>query len=418
MNFRFVCATPIVIAFLLSGCRQPAPMDAIIVGGSMAPRLVGEHFDVRCADCRYSFRTDIRVPKQGVFACPNCGFGKVEVPKEPVGSQRVTITSGDLPSRWDVIAFRKNGDRDASVKRLIGLPGERIDINGGDVYVNGERVCKSFDDYDRLKIPVFDANHTSKMSLPPRWRSEQNSEQWLHLPGAFHFEPKILSEPLYEPTETDWLEYHHLRGFHHNGFRVEEHPVEDSYAFNQAINRTLVPVFDLSLECQLTSLSDACEFHVRLRHVGGVAEIRIEFGRTQGLLFLSRQQEPVAKFSLPENRRLNVSVASIDSVLRIRVDGRDVFGESIVFGESLRPSSRPFSIGGRTGSFRVENLAIYRDIYYRLLNDSPEGGFVLAADEFFVLGDNVPVSADSRHWKSGTVSKESMLGIVENGGAR
>lgn len=52
---------------------------------------------------------------------------------------------GAEPERWDVVVFR-SVERDAKhktlVKRVVGLPGERIHIAHGDVYVNGQIVAK------------------------------------------------------------------------------------------------------------------------------------------------------------------------------------------------------------------------------------------------------------------------------------
>ncbi len=44
----------------------------------------------------------------------------------------------DDPQRGDVVAVRLAGGRAYLVKRIIGLPGERIAIAGGIVHVNGE----------------------------------------------------------------------------------------------------------------------------------------------------------------------------------------------------------------------------------------------------------------------------------------
>lgn len=41
------------------------------------------------------------------------------------------------PERFDVVVFER-GDRKKNVKRVIGLPGETVQIRGGFVYIDGE----------------------------------------------------------------------------------------------------------------------------------------------------------------------------------------------------------------------------------------------------------------------------------------
>ena len=43
------------------------------------------------------------------------------------------------PDRFDIIAFRQ-GDSAVSIKRVIGLPGETVQIRDQAVYINGERL--------------------------------------------------------------------------------------------------------------------------------------------------------------------------------------------------------------------------------------------------------------------------------------
>ncbi len=40
--------------------------------------------------------------------------------------------------RWEIIAFHADSGRE-SIKRLVGLPGETIEVRGGDLYINGSR---------------------------------------------------------------------------------------------------------------------------------------------------------------------------------------------------------------------------------------------------------------------------------------
>lgn len=46
----------------------------------------------------------------------------------------------DIPERFDVIVFEKNGKEHSyyGIRRVIGLPGETVQIKNGFVYINGE----------------------------------------------------------------------------------------------------------------------------------------------------------------------------------------------------------------------------------------------------------------------------------------
>lgn len=54
------------------------------------------------------------------------------------------------PKRGDVIAFLPNGNQNSHyyLKRIVGLPGESIQIIDGYVYINGERLPE--DEYDKI----------------------------------------------------------------------------------------------------------------------------------------------------------------------------------------------------------------------------------------------------------------------------
>lgn len=54
------------------------------------------------------------------------------------------------PKRGDVIAFLPNGNQNSHyyLKRIVGLPGENIQIIDGYVYINGERLPE--DEYDKM----------------------------------------------------------------------------------------------------------------------------------------------------------------------------------------------------------------------------------------------------------------------------
>ena len=79
-------------------------------------------------------------------------FGWVLIPVRTYGdSMRPAYSAGSLnlvnraaylwrrPARGDVVAVRLAGLHAVYIKRIVGLPGERLAIRGGDLFINGSR---------------------------------------------------------------------------------------------------------------------------------------------------------------------------------------------------------------------------------------------------------------------------------------
>ena len=66
------------------------------------------------------------------------GMASVPMPITLVTTQRVF---GSLPERGDVVVFRWPGDISQTwVKRVVGLPGERVQMRGGQLFINDRAV--------------------------------------------------------------------------------------------------------------------------------------------------------------------------------------------------------------------------------------------------------------------------------------
>ena len=82
----------------------------------------------------------------------------------------------------------------------------------------------------------------------------------------------------------------------------------------------------------------------------------------------------------------------------------------------LESTSRPLAIGSRGLGVELKDVRVYRDVYYGC-PVGPKGRWGLnnpvrvGGEEYFVLGDNSPISADSRTWPQGAaVPAELVLG--------
>ena len=101
-----------------------------IPSGSMIPTLLVGDFIVVNKFCYGYSNASFRI---GTFTLPL-----------PTFSDR--IFSDDLPKRGDVVVFRNEKDRDLNyIKRIIGLPGDTIELRDGIVYIN-QKPCEVHED--------------------------------------------------------------------------------------------------------------------------------------------------------------------------------------------------------------------------------------------------------------------------------
>ncbi|MEC9004656.1 MAG: signal peptidase I, partial [Planctomycetota bacterium] len=143
----------IAIAVMLAFIFRMFLLEAFVIPtGSMAPTLHGRHMDITCIECGYRYQTGASVENadnanvKEVIAtdCPLCRYpltlDKESKPNErSFNGDRILVSKFSYsisdPKRWQVIVFKFPGNAKQNyIKRLVGLPGERIKITGGDIY--------------------------------------------------------------------------------------------------------------------------------------------------------------------------------------------------------------------------------------------------------------------------------------------
>jgi signal peptidase I len=417
--------------WLLAGAVVPCR----VAGGSMAETLLGVHREVVCADCGRRFTYGAEAPELARRAvCPNCGYTADDLQTLPdLDGDRLLIDRAAFslrpPRRWEIAALRHPRHADQIlVKRVVGLPGESIEIRDGDVFADGQIQRKNLAEQHALAILVHDADFRPMLdpAIPSRWRPERRDSRWNSAAEGFSHPAAPENEPI------DWLVYHHTR----RGAGIKS-PVTDVCGYNQSQPRREEDVHamaDLLLSFRLAILSGRGQFRVRADDGGKPFEIRLHFdenrrGQFSYELYRGGESIPrqVGGWDVAVGEHL-VEASLIDHQFLLAFDGETVV--TWPYERPSQPSPTPLAIGLQGLEATVRSLRVYRDVYYtqpvgiraatskgtvpfsltRKLGQSP-GQVRLADDEYFVLGDNSPISDDSRTWPDrGGVAAKLLIG--------
>ncbi|MCA9246102.1 MAG: hypothetical protein KDA42_03275 [Planctomycetales bacterium] len=403
-----VCTAMFAIStrcFLLQGVFLPIQVSA----GSMAESWYGPHRDFVCPACGFTYRGGIdRPPSDGATTCPNCRHIGPEFntqPERPGDGMLIDRVSFAYraPRRWETVVFRcpDNAAR-YCIKRVVGLPGEVIQIIDGDVYVNESIAVKELEAQRSCRILVHDARFAPRKLLAgaPRWNVSGNwqldtiSKAFAHASNAESVKQEIHWLP-FQPGISGGL--------------------TDDYAYNQGESRRLASVNDLMLTGKVTAQSTG-ELWFRVGSTETHYDVCVSLESGAIRLIGDRQTMVATEYGELAGHEFEFEFSTFDRHATFAINRRRII--QCPLGASLRASPQSpwsLSIGARGGKVELRRLQVYRDIYYtapRIANtpSDPSARVRLADDEFFVLGDNSPISDDSRTFGHAGIPLRMLVG--------
>ncbi len=422
----------------------------VIPSGSMAESLLGRHASRTCPVCGWEYdygpkRTASTAADEFVLpdetVCPNCQYRAVPRPEATapktgdrilVGKWPYALGGPFQPRRWDVIVFRNPADPEQHfIKRLIGLPGESVEIVNGDIFINGRIARKTAAAQQVLWFIVFDQAHLPAMDEVagqlPRWVALDPPAADGH--GWTGMDTRIVRNDALDGVP---------RSITFNTDTGREYLV-DMYGYNGNSSGAFVGDVRITAELTLEAGEGWCRWELRrppyrfcaeLRR-GGVVELVMESDDERvAPAAIHRVQCP----PLALGRPLRVEFGHVDYRAYLKLDGREVLATTdSEYGPRSdqarsRGLHRPVGLTITTANLRLElrGLRVDRDVFYtanpeRTRRAAPGNPFVLGADEYFVLGDNSPGSNDSREWtevgphlptsyRPGTVPRDQIVG--------
>jgi signal peptidase I len=196
-------------------------------------------------------------------------------------------------------------------------------------------------------------------------------------------------------------------------------PVRDDCGYDQSLPRRIEdshPVTDLMLSLRLLKLVGRGSLVVRA--TDGREEFQVRIQPQAGRYQVIRRGDPlpVGRGKLPAHTRgMLLEVSLFDQQFLMAFDGHTVVAQPYERPPSPpQPSCEPFAIGCEGLGVMLGDLRLYRDTYYTHpvgLRDRPglDAPCRLRDNEYYVLGDNSPISDDSRTWPQGPAVDGNLL---------
>lgn len=327
-------------------------------------------------------------------------------------------------ARFDLVVLERPDGSAPVVKRVVGLPGERVQISGGDLLVDGRRLPATAP--RPAPVVLFDAAY------------DDQAEEFL-----FKAAPEGPWSPVSgSSVEGGWrLDARDVPVGSDAGLQLYRRDLLDGFQVGNEGERGVHQVNDGLVECELRVEEGPGVLRLRLVEAGDVFEVELEVGppagdsardggeprarltrRSPGSLPELLAEAPV---DLADGSWHRLRFANVDNHLRFDLDGSRALLAAdyasnqpwprpppAVPPEALTPErSVRYRVGlggeGLVATFR--GVRVLRDLYWtRQGQHGVDRAVILGPDEIFVLGDNSAQSLDGRHW--GPVRLADVLG--------
>jgi len=292
------------------------------------------------------------------------------------------------PRRFDLVVVDEPDTGKAVVKRVAGLPGERIQLIEDDLFVDGRRLVRPVGGIRDL-VPLFDLSGA---------RAE---EVFKLAEGGFHLADGAWG---LDGAGEAWMRTPPMDGYRTDGRHVDG----------------TRPATDLGIEVAYRLHGANAHFGVFIREdAEQFALILGDGGKTASLFRGGRPRVLLDRKELsPPASHGRLFLSNHDRTLTATLDGRLLFEPlAYVLAEerpmkNAPPGFHALQVGfGGAGPLAVEEIRVGRDLVAE-----PSGTYgcsqvlQLGREEYFLLGDNHHASRDSRQY--GAISGEHLQGVV------
>jgi signal peptidase I len=440
-GFITLIISSIVAVPVLLAVRAYVMESFAIPTGAMALAVVGKHYNVTCENCglrlvvsasrRFQRQWHARglpaevyngaIDEAQVCKCPNCAHERTLPPDYPIADgDRILVEKLGRARRWELVVFQFPQDVATKyLSRLVGLPGETVEIIGGDIFINGRREAKPFGAAPEMWLLVNDTSFSprEKDQDQPSWRAASGSSHWERAHNSWTFSGAGTPEEelVFDGPMTD------------ESFYIERSP-EDPASLSGVQS-----VADVRVTCALRRFSGTGKFGVHWRFNGLQAHAAISAGGEVAL-----QSDDESKQARLTERPLSLGEIVFcirDGVMSVGANGQEAAfialgpQDADAVRESLSGTVEPcrLSLAADHCELEISRIVVERDVYYRGGDGQGIGctgrPIDLGAAEHYVLGDHSVAANDSRYWievdprlgrpvQVGTVPGALMIGVA------
>jgi len=302
------------------------------------------------------------------------------------------MLSHRTPVRDDLVIFHEPDSGKLGVKRVAGLPGERVQLLGGDLLIDGKVHARPLHSVTDL-VPLLDDAGASAAK-------------------QMHFEGDVITT-----TADRWR----LEG---SGRAFLATPPDGGYLRRGVAIHAVEPASELGLEVDYALLDDSARLDLILRKGQSRFTARLADGGRSFAILLQEGAEGAEEILFQQDSMASVAAGTAfftiaDQGLTFVLDGE------ILLDHLAYPPTKPLrlvdlpaefpqvehaGLGGQ-GPLEIGRIRLGRDLLRHSGGTIATGvGLQLADGEYFLLGDHPSASRDSRHY--GAVSDELIVGTV------
>lgn len=403
-------------SFFVEGYKMPT--------GGLAPNIIGVHADKECSNCGCKFAVSLSEwQARGAYRprrekltsrCANCREPlQIETTAEMLPGDRFILDKTAAPVRWSLVAFRKPPEREELyVQRLVGLPGERIQLARGEVFVDGKLLRKEPHSATDLWIPMHDTDLVPKSTHggTPGWQSPREAAGWRQVESGWSVEvPGDERRALeFNGAITDALSYNaEQASFEY----MREHALGDVLV--TCTIGSIAGVGNLRFDWAFSGSTASAEISVSGEVGIQAATVDHQRARAAGRLPAALSQGDSLAFAVRDGQAYVLTNGYLAALATFGPESVESFSPS----EDISTVKCELALSAARCSLVLNRITVHRDVYYMGAEELPgarlEGGpntWTLEAEECFMLGDNSARSYDSRFFPD--VQTSDFIGVA------